>query len=195
MEKAIALTGSIGTGKSTVSSLLKLHGYTILDLDKISHEVIETIHPELIELFGSDVIVNGKVDRKRVGKIVFNDKQKLRKLEEIIHPLIKNEVILRSHRLDKMNVDYFIDIPLFFEKGGSYGIKKVVVVYCPKEEQTRRVMKRDKLSYEEAIQRIELQIDIEEKKEKADFVIDNSLDINHLTEEVNRFVSILKEKS
>lgn len=192
---ALVLTGSIGTGKSTVCSLLKLHGYKVLDLDKISHQVIESVHRELIELFGKKVIVDEKVDRKAIGKIVFYDNEKLKQLENLIHPLIKKEVILESQKLDKVEVDYFIDIPLFFEKEGSYDIRRCVVVYCLKEIQIERVMKRDLLEYEEAKKRVELQLDIEEKREKADYIIDNSKDIGTLTQNVEKFVQKIKEES
>ncbi|MCV6608926.1 MAG: dephospho-CoA kinase [Campylobacterales bacterium] len=190
---AIALTGSIGTGKSTVCSLLKLHGYTIIDLDKISHQVIETVHKELIDLFGDSIISDNKVDRKILGQIVFQNKKKLEDLEELIHPLIKKEVTLKSQSLDKLGVNYFIDIPLFFEKESSYQIGKSVVVYCPKETQIQRVMKRDSMEYNEALNRVEIQLDIEEKKKRATFLIDNSKNIGSLTENVNSFVAKIKE--
>ena len=190
---AIALTGSIGTGKSTVGSLLKLHGYTIIDLDAISHQVIETLHGELINLFGESVVKDGKVERRALGKIVFDDKSKLKKLEELIHPLIKKEALSQSEKLDALGVDYFVDIPLFFEKEGSYEIERSLVVYCPKETQIERVMKRDNMGYNEAVRRVELQLDIENKREKATFVVDNSGDIGALTESVNAFVTNLKE--
>ena len=195
MDRAIALTGSIGTGKSTVCSLLKLHGYTVLDLDKISHEVIENIHSEIIDLFGESVVSGGKVDRKAIAKIVFNSPAKLRELESIIHPLIKKEVIKRSKKLDTIGINYFIDIPLFFEKRGSYNIKKSVVVYCPKETQIQRVMKRDNIDYNEALKRINLQMDIDKKAKMTDYLIDNSGDIGALTKEVDSFVRRIKGDS
>lgn len=189
--QAIVITGGIASGKSTVSTLLKLHGYTIICLDDISHKVIETIHSDLVDFLGGDVIKNGKVDRKAIGNIVFNDKEKLRKLESLLHPKIKEEAFNQAKKFEEKNIRYFLDIPLYFE-GSSYEIPDVLVVYTPRSLQVERGMKRDGFSEEEINARIDNQLNIEEKREKATWVIDNSKDINFLTENVNSFVNMLK---
>lgn len=181
----VALTGSIASGKSTACTMLKLLGFKIIDTDAIAHSLLNENTSKIEELFGSNVISEGKVDRKALGKIVFTDNHKLQLLEDFIHPLIFLEVEKKAKKEDAFQKPYLIDIPLFFEKS-SYEIERSIVVYTPKEIQLQRLMKRDGMSEENAKKRIALQMDIEQKKELATYVIDNSKDINHLHQECER---------
>ncbi len=189
---AIALTGGIATGKSTVANLLKLFGFHIIDADTIAHQVLEESKEEIAKIFGQKYIKEGRVDRKALAKLIFGNKEERQRLEHLLHPKIKKRILDLAKKEERFNVPYFIDIPLFFETR-NYDISPVVVVYAPKELQLERLTKRERLSKEEAMRRIEAQIDIEKKKEMADFVIDNSKDLKHLQSEVERFVQKIKD--
>ena len=186
-KNAIALTGGIATGKSTVCNLLKLHGFLIIDADKIAHKLLDENSQKIEELFGKQYVENGKVLRKELGKIIFSNEENKLKLEALLHPLIKNEIIKESKIFEEQNKPYFVDIPLFFEKM-HYPISKSLVIYTPKELQIQRLMKRDNIDENEAKLKISNQMDIEEKKKLADMVIDNSQNLKHLQAEVERII-------
>lgn len=190
---AIALTGSIATGKSTVASLLALNGMRVIDADTISHEILEANAFWVKENFGEEFIKNGKVDRPTLGKLIFSDTEAKKKLENFLHPLIRQEIEARADKQDSFKFPYLIDIPLFFESK-AYDIKEGVVVYTPKELQLERFMKRNGFSQEESLKRIASQMPIDEKKERATWVIDNSKNLKHLQQEVENFVTTIKEK-
>jgi dephospho-CoA kinase len=184
-KNAIVLTGGIATGKSTVANLFNLHGFLTIDADKIAHKLLDIHSDKIAELFGNQYIEKGKVIRKELGNLIFNNKEEKEKLEAFIHPLIKKEIVKEAALFEKNNKPYLIDIPLFFENG-NYDIDRNVVVYTPKDVQVKRLMKRDKSSEEEALSRINNQMDIEEKKKRAFYIIDNSKDLVSLIAEVER---------
>lgn len=187
---AIALTGGIATGKSTVCSLLKLHGFLTIDADKIAHKLLDQHSSTIADMFGEQYVENGKVLRKELGKIIFSNEEEKLKLEAFIHPLIKEEIEKEAVVFEKAGKPYFVDIPLFFEKM-HYPIAKSVVVYTPKDLQVERLKKRDQIEESEALLKIGNQMDIEKKKELADLVIDNSSTLIHLQDEVERIKGAL----
>ena len=189
---AIALTGSIATGKSTVASLLALNGMRVIDADTISHEILEDSKEWVRDTFGQDFILGSKVNRAKLGELIFSDAKKKKILEEYLHPKIRQEIEKRATKQDGFEFPYLIDIPLFFENN-NYPIKQSVVVYTPQELQLERFMKRNGYSKEDSLKRIASQLPIDEKKEKATWVIDNSKDLKHLQNEVEKFVQIIKE--
>jgi len=189
---AIALSGGIATGKSTVASLLALNGMRVIDADTISHKILDQSYSWVEENFGKKYITNSKVDRGLLGAMVFSDKDAKKTLEEFLHPKIRKEIELQSIKQDSFKFPYLIDIPLFFENN-NYDIEHSVVVYTPKEIQLERFIKRNNYSKEESLKRIESQMDIEEKKLKATWVIDNSKNLKHLQNEVEKFVDTIKE--
>lgn len=184
---AIALTGGIATGKSTVCNLFKLHGFLTIDADKIAHKLLDENSGKIASMFGEEYVENGKVLRKKLGKIIFSNEENKLKLEALIHPLIKDEIEKESRVFEEQGKPYFIDIPLFFEKM-HYPISKSLVIYTPKELQIQRLMKRDEISQEEAKLKISNQMDIEKKKSLADLVIDNSSNLKNLQNEVERVI-------
>ena len=188
---ALALTGSIASGKSTVASLLKLHGLQCIDADATAHEVLDDHPLDIAKLFGDQYLLNGKVNRKKLGGLIFSDKEAKAKLEAFMHPKIRERILEKSQRFEKLKFPYLIDIPLFFETH-AYDIATSVVVYTPKSVQLERLMKRNDLTEEESLQRIAAQMDIEEKKKRADFVIDNSSSLKHLQAECELFVEKMK---
>ncbi len=186
----IVLTGSIATGKSSVCRQLEVNGYAIIDADKIAKELIDA---KVIEkLFGLNFIKNEKVDRKALGDLVFSNPKKREKLNRYIHPLIREKIYQEVKKMEDNHMKYVVDIPLYFESG-HYDGSVVGVVYCPKKEQIRRLMLRDGISEVDAIKRVDSQIDIEEKKANADFVIDNSKDGKYLEMQSKKFMEYLSE--
>ena len=148
-------------------------------MDENSHKIAT--------MFGEQYVENGKVLRKELGKIIFSNEENKLKLEALLHPLIKEEIIKESKVFEEQNKPYFVDIPLFFEKM-HYPIPKSLVIYTPKDLQIDRLMKRDKIDEAEAKLKISNQMDIEEKRKLADMVIDNSKDLKHLQNEVERII-------
>ena len=192
-EYAIALTGGIATGKSTVASLMALNGMRVIDADTISHEILDASSSWVKETFGDEYINGSKVNRTKLGSLVFSDDSAKKTLEEFLHPKIRDEIEKRSEKQDSFKFPYLIDIPLFFENS-AYDIQDSVVVYTPKEVQLERFMKRNKYSEEESLKRIASQMPIDEKRDRATWVIDNSKKLKHLQQEVEDFVDIIKAK-
>ncbi len=192
-EYAIALTGGIATGKSTVASLLALNGMRVIDADTISHEILDANASWVSETFGGEYLIGSKVNRAKLGEYIFSHSEAKKTLEAFLHPKIKVEIEQRSKKQDSFKFPYLIDIPLFFENG-NYDIKESVVVYTPNDIQLERFMKRNGYSKDESLRRIHTQLPIQEKKKRATWVIDNSTDLKHLQQEVEDFVEIIKNK-
>ena len=187
---AYVITGSIASGKSTVVNLLKERGFSVIDADLITHEQLEICKGEIVREFGEQILnETGKIDRKKLGAIVFNEPKKLKNLEQILHPKIKAEILSKASQFESLRQVYFVDIPLFFEKKERYAeFKNVAVIYAPKELLLSRLMSRNALNLEEAKARVKLQMDIEQKREMAKFVIDNSGDRQNLELELEKFL-------
>ncbi|MGX2983702.1 dephospho-CoA kinase [Helicobacter sp. 23-1045] len=283
-KNAIALTGGIATGKSTACSILKLHGYPIIDTDLIAHEVLEQSKDKVVQIFGDEILLDSaknaesphfviasersergnlidsatntsnchsehseesqknrdssiasqsqndkinadsadfvrdstdfvrdsaidsakiardsakikrkppQINRKKLGAIVFSDKAKLRALESILHPKIRAVAEQKAQIFEAQNITYFIDIPLFYElqeRGSGYAIPLTLLIYAPRDLQLARIQKRDNLSAESANLRLKNQIDIELKKQKADFIIENTGNIRDLQDKIEIFL-------
>ena len=187
---AYVITGSIASGKSTVVNLLKERGFSVIDADLIAHEQLEICKREIVCEFGEQILDEaGKIERKKLGAIVFRKPKKLKNLEQILHPKIKAEILSQASQLERLGQVYFVDIPLFFEKKERYAeFKNVAVIYAPKELLLSRLMSRNGLNLEDAKARAELQMDIEQKKKMAKFVIDNSNDRENLKLELEKFL-------
>ena len=185
-EHAVVLTGGIATGKSTAATLLSLLGFRIIDADKIAHEVLEEMAPKIAEHFGEECLLpDGSVDRKALGARVFADPSERQALEALVHPLIREEIARLSEEQERFGKPYLIDIPLFFETG-DYPVERTVVVYAPRETQLRRLMEREGMEEAEALRRLDAQIDIEEKRRRATWILDNSGDLSQLSAECER---------
>lgn len=185
---AYVVTGSIGSGKSTFVNLLKDCGFSVIDADLISHEQLNLSQDEIVGKFGREILNQNKIDRKKLGQIVFNDAKKLLVLEEILHPKIMREIYINCEKLEQTNQIYFVDIPLYFEKFKSDKFANVVLVYAPNELLISRIMKRNGLNLNEALHRVSLQIDIEKKRANAKFIIDNTKDLRNLKSQTELFL-------
>ncbi len=191
----IGLTGSIATGKSTISNLFKDWGFPVVDADQIARDVVEpgkVAYENIVAYFGHSILNDDlTIDRKQLGAIVFNDEKEREKLNGFIHPEIRKEMLKqRDHYVQQGVSAVILDIPLLFESNLFSYVEKVLVVYVEPEIQLERLMKRDGSSEEEALKRIHSQIPITEKREKADAVVNNSGTIEESEQQLR---SILKE--
>ena len=184
-EYAVVLTGSIATGKSSVVDFFLRDGFYVIDADKVAHQILDEQYSAIAKLFGDDLVKNDKVNRKLLGGIVFEDSEKRKELEALLHPLIYDEIERQAVEQDRLKKPYLVDIPLFFE-GGRYPIERSIVVYTTKEQQLKRLMQRDGYNTEDALKRIATQLDVEEKRKKATYVIDNTGDMEQLQQECER---------
>ncbi len=193
LENAIALTGGIGTGKSTTIKILESQGYQILDADKIAHQLLQENRFKIAQHFGSEILEKDILNRKKLGTIVFQNTNELKWLEDFLHPLIRERMLNKAYELEKNHQAYFLDIPLFFEVGGKkcYPVSKVVLIYAPRVLQIERLLERDKLKEAEILQRLACQMDIEQKRTMSDYIIDNSSSLKDLNKQVERFLKTL----
>ena len=184
----IGLTGGIASGKSTVSKYLAEKGFKVYDADKIAKGISEkkSVQEEIISTFGNKILdKNENVDRKKLKEIVFENKDKLEKLNGIIHP----KVIDFYKELKEKNTDEVIifDVPLLFESGVDKFCDKILVVISDYEIQLNRIVERDKIDRELAEKIIKSQLSNEERIKKADVVIENNSNLEDLFEKVERF--------
>jgi len=177
--KIIGLTGNIASGKSAISYILKNLGAEVVDMDKIGKQIQEVNYKKVIEKiekrFGKEIIENEKINRKKLGSIAFSDKQALIDLNSIMIPLMTEKLkrIIDENRKKETKV-LVVDAAILFEANWDKFVDYVWVVYVPRETQINRLIKREKITQEEAIMRVDSQESIDEKIEKADVVIDNS---------------------
>lgn len=193
MKLPIVITGGIATGKSSVCKLLKNSGYEIVCADEIAHEALDDSADEIAKIFGPQFVVGGRVDRGALGGVVFGDAEAKQRVEELLHPIIRERIEREAKRLLAQNMQFVVDIPLFFETGG-YEADTVAVVYAPRQTQLERLMLRDGMSESAAQKRLASQGDIEQKRLAADFVIDNSGDMAQLKKQIELFLKFLKDK-
>ena len=176
----VGLTGSIGVGKSFVTSVFEELGCHVLDADLTAREVVMPGTPGLkaiTEEFGEDILnTDGTLNRKQLGALVFADESRRQRLNNLLHPFIiaRQDEIMRGWEAEDPNGIGIIDAALMIESGGYKRFDKLIVVHCRPEVQLERLMLRDKLSREEALRRISSQMPQEEKQKFADYLIDTS---------------------
>lgn len=192
MKKVIGLTGGIASGKSTVSGLLKSLGAVIIDADEISREIVQVGKPALEEIkayFGESYFhEDGTLNRKKLGDYVFRNGEALKKLNEITHPPIIEEIKKRInfHQKNSDAPAIIVDAALLIEMGMVSLVDEVWLVAVPQQVQLERLMEREKLGMGGAKNRIAAQLSLEEKRKFADQVIDNSGDVEDLNAQVLR---------
>jgi len=190
----IGLTGPIGAGKSTVLRMLEKLGAAVVSADLLVHQALEEpeIKKEVAELFGQEVLTSdGRIDRARLAREVFNSEEKRRRLEALLHPLVYEE-IRRLHEQDPGRI-LVAEIPLLVESGGTDLVDLVLVVTSSPETAERRLLKRG-MNIQEIQRRRACQLPQEEKLKAADYVIENDADLKGLEQEVKRFWDLLTQK-
>jgi dephospho-CoA kinase len=175
----LGLTGGIASGKSTVGSMLRKLGLTVLDADSIAHELIETGEPayeEVVREFGPDILnADKRISRAALAKIVFADPAKLQRLNAIVHPRVEERLLVEFEKLQRhaASTVAFVEAALIIEAGLDKKLDGVVVVWCKPEQQLERLIARG-LTEEEALRRINSQLPMEEKLRHATDKIDCS---------------------
>jgi dephospho-coA kinase len=189
----IGITGSIACGKSLVSNYLQEKGYTIIDADKIGHMALENdeVKKQLVNKFGKSILKDNEVNRVTLGKLVFENNENLKELNNIIHPQIRKNISeqIQVHKNEKL---VFVDVPLLFEAKFDDLVEKIIVISLDEKIQLERLMNRDSLSKEEALQRIKSQIPVREKEKLGDYVVDNSFTQENTYNQVDRILEKLK---
>lgn len=191
--RIIGLTGSIGMGKSTVAAMFADEGIPVFDADAVVHELQKeggALVPEIESAFPGTTGVHG-VDRKALGAAVFGDRDKLARLESIVHPAVANQrtAFLREHA----DADLVLfDIPLLFEKGGHKGVDTIVVVSSPYNIQRDRVLARPGMTAEKFDQIIALQTNDADKRARADLIIETGQSLDETRRNVHELVKKLR---
>lgn len=193
--KWVGLTGGLGSGKSTVASILRTKGWPVIDADQIARQVLDPGTEGLtkvLQVFGPDLLLpNGELNRAELGRRVFGFPEKLLKLESIIHPRVQAEVQKQKQQLSQLGFKMaFYDVPLLFEKKLS-GFDAVVVVNAPPDVVRERLRKRNGWSEEEIDARLGAQIPLTKKTASADHVIQNTGSLHDLEAEVDRVLADL----
>lgn len=175
----IGLTGGIASGKSTVARMIQNLGISLICADSLVHDALKLSNPAykmVVQSFGSKILDrDGSINRVRLGKIVFTDPHQRKSLEEIIHPWVTDQIKrgIKDHKA-RGTPFLFLDVPLLFESGLDRLCDHTVVVDVPEEILKKRLASRDPLKPREIDQRLASQMSLEEKKKRADFIIDNS---------------------
>ncbi|MCT4584966.1 MAG: dephospho-CoA kinase [Peptostreptococcaceae bacterium] len=195
----LGLTGSIGTGKSTVSKIFKEKNIDIIDADYIAKKLLyinELGYAALIKEFGLNILADDKsIDKKKLKDIVFNDENKRLKLNSIMHPLIINKILVdKKSYEDKNKKMVILDAPLLFETKLNEYCDFNLVITCKEEIQIQRIKKRDNMDEELIKNIIKRQMPQNKKRDLADYYIDNSFDYDSLEEQINRFLIFLEER-
>jgi dephospho-CoA kinase len=176
--KLIGLTGGAGSGKSTVAAMLRDIGAEVLDADEAAHAAYEPGSPgfdEVVREFGSEFVRDGRIDRGRLGELVFNDRDARLRLNAIVHPLVREWMAARTAEAAQRGAPVVVqDVPLLFENGLERLYSSVVLVDVPEGIQLKRLVEGRGLSEERARAMIAAQMPIEEKRRRAQHVIDNS---------------------
>lgn len=199
--KIIGLTGGIASGKSTVSRALQDLGAIVIDADEVAHTIIEPGKPaweDIVEHFGSEVLnPDQTIDREKLGAIVFNDPERLQELNQITHPRVGEQFkqMIKNIKSQQADAVLFIEVPLLYETHMDRICDEVWVVWVDEETQIQRLMKRDGLSREDALKRIDAQMSLDEKAKRADVVIDNSFSIEETIETATRYYNNIISKS
>jgi dephospho-CoA kinase len=186
----IGLTGIIGSGKSTVTGLLRKRGLEVIDFDALAKESLtwKETQRDIKEAFGEGYIVNGRVDTEALGKAVFSDGEKRRKLESLIHPRVAQRVERRLLELESRDEHAaVVDHPLLFEVGFHRKLDMTVVVAADTNTVRQRLLQRG-MKIDDVERRLAVQKSLEEKKKMADFVIDNNGGEDQLVEQVDSLV-------
>lgn len=190
MTVIVGLTGGIAMGKTTISQFLKSKAIPVVDADQIAHEIltVDEVKVKLMDTFGESILdKNQNIDRRKLGPIVFNDQRQLEKLNIIVQPYIRTEIVRQLDTFSASKV-VVLDAPVLFEQGYEKMVDYLMVIKTSAQIQVERLMQRDSLNEVDAQKRIQAQMPIEEKVKKADIVIDTSGTIEETRSQVVKWL-------
>ena len=194
----VGLTGGISTGKSTVSNYMQSNGLNVIDADLIARQVVkrgETCYFAVIDTFGPEILADdSQIDRAKLGQIIFNNPEKRKLLNQLVHPTIRLHILSQTLLLFlKGKRVAILDTPLLFESGLHRWVHSTCVVYCSEVTQKQRLMGRDGLNSQDAQSRMNSQMPIDQKRALATHVIDNSNTLSETRKQVDLYIhSLLK---
>jgi dephospho-CoA kinase len=194
----IGLTGGIGSGKSTVARRFAELGASVYSADEIARRALDPGEPcyqRVLNEFGKSILAaDGTINRKALAKIVFSDERKRTILNEIVHPYVIDKLFSRAEAdlSNKSGAIALFDIPLLFESGLDGRMDRTIVVACDEQERIRRIVARDRVTPEHALKRIRAQMPEEERRQRADYVLENSGSLDELIDQVDALYELLK---
>jgi len=195
----LGLTGGIATGKTTVSQMLAQQGLPIIDGDQIAHQVLannQSVQAQIQATFGKQLVQDGQVDRAALGKLVFGNQAALAQLNAITAPVIRETIMTEMAQAKAHQVPLVVlDLPLLYEQHYETVCDGVLVIYLPVEKQLARLRARNQLSREDALKRINSQASLAEKRDRADFVIDNQGSLDQLKAQLKTVLEGVRHKS
>ncbi|MBI5420150.1 MAG: dephospho-CoA kinase [Deltaproteobacteria bacterium] len=195
--RVFGLTGGIGTGKSTVARMFREERLPVVDADRLAREITKPgrkAHEEIVRRFGKEILLpDGRIDRKKLGELVFSDPEKRAALEAVTHPLIAHGISAALAGLEgEGHRVAIVEAALIHEKGRTGRFEAVIAVRCDRALQIRRLMDRDGISETQALRRLSAQMDPDEKALASDYVIDNSGDLESTRAQVRNLAARLK---
>lgn len=190
----VGITGILGSGKTTVSEIIRKMGFEVISCDKIVNDLLKKkrIINEFKKILGNEVLINGRINKEKVREIIFNDTSKKREIENLLHPIVFKKIKEKILDIKKKGGIIFIEIPLLFETRSERLFNKIIVVSAPLKEIKKRLI--GKYSAEEIEKIWKSQLPLSYKKKRADYVLNNSGLISKTNKEVKNIIKdLLKE--
>ena len=197
MSIVLGITGSFQTGKSTAAAFFQKKGARFINLDAIAHETLKSSHPcfkKVVRVFGEDIVVGRRIDRRRLAAKVFGDKKRLARLNTIIHPVVIRTMVDAIASLKEKYRMIVVEAPLLFEAKIEKFFDYIIVVTASRKAQLVRAQKSFGCSRTEALERIASQMALSQKKQYADFIIHNNGSKKEIEEQVNAIVKKIKNE-
>ena len=198
MARIIGITGGIASGKSTVTEFLRQQGYQVIDADQVVHELQEPeerLYQALLSTFGSAILQeDGRLDRPKLGTMIFGNPELLEQSSQLQNEIIREELARRRDLLAETEDIFFMDLPLLFELGYESWFDQVWLVDVTEGTQLSRLMTRNALSQEEAEKRIAAQLSFQEKRNRADVLIDNNGSIEETRQQIRDALQKLERR-
>lgn len=192
MARIIGITGGIASGKSTVTEFLRQQGYQVIDADQVVHELQEPggrLYQALLSAFGSAILQeDGRLDRPKLGAMLFGNPELLAQSSQLQNEIIREELARRRDLLAETEAVFFIDVPLLFELQYEDWFDQIWLVDVAEETQLSRLMARNALSLEEAEKRITAQLSLQEKRKRADVLIENNGSVEETLAQVDQLL-------
>lgn len=198
MVRIIGITGGIASGKSTVTEFLRQQGYQVIDADQVVHELQEPggrLYQALLSAFGSAILQeDGRLDRPKLGAMIFGDPELLAQSSQIQNRIIREELARRRDLLAETETIFFMDLPLLFELQYADWFDQIWLVDVTEETQLSRLMTRNGLSQEEAGKRIAAQLSLQEKRKRAEVLIDNNGSLEETRQQIRDALQKLERR-